>query len=210
MEQLVRVGVTGHMNLTPESVPLVAADLRRVLSEHEGPLVGVSCLARGADQVFARVVLELGGRLDVVIPAADYSERKVKPDNREEFEQLIGQATNVRVLPFETSNREAYVAANEAVFTSVDTLVAVWEGRTTGRQGRHRRHRGGSSRTRHPCHRRVARRCGTGLTRRQAPGAGSQSSVTGNRYRSATSVRTRRAVRGDSTTPRGTPGPAFL
>jgi hypothetical protein len=128
MEQLVRVGITGHMNLTPESVPLVAADLRKVLSEHDGPLVGVSCLARGADQVFARVVLELGGRLDVVIPAADYRERKVKPDNREEFEELIGQATDVRVLPFETSNREAYVAANEAVFAGVDALVAVWDG----------------------------------------------------------------------------------
>jgi hypothetical protein len=128
MEQLVRVGITGHMNLTPESVPLVTAEIRKVLSEHEGLLVGVSCLARGADQVFARVVLELGGQLDVVIPAADYRERKVKPDNREEFEELIGQAANVRVLPFETSNREAYVAANEAVFSSVDTLVAVWDG----------------------------------------------------------------------------------
>jgi hypothetical protein len=124
----VRVGITGHMNLAPESVPLVAAEIRKVLSEHEEPLVGVSCLARGADQVFARVVLELGGQLDVVIPAADYRERKVKPDNRAEFEELIGMATNVRVLPFETSNRDAYVAANEAVFTSVDTLLAVWDG----------------------------------------------------------------------------------
>jgi hypothetical protein len=124
----VRVGITGHMNLTPESVPLVAAGIRKVLSEHEQPLVGVSCLARGADQVFAHVVLELGGQLDVVIPAADYWERKVKPDNREEFEALIRQATNVRVLGFDTSNRDAYVAANETVLGGVDALVAVWDG----------------------------------------------------------------------------------
>jgi hypothetical protein len=124
----VRVGITGHMNLTPESVPLVAAGIRKVLSEHEQPLVGVSCLARGADQVFACVVLELGGQLDVVIPAADYRERKVKPDNREEFEALIRQATNVRVLEFDTSNRDAYVAANETVLGGVDALVAVWDG----------------------------------------------------------------------------------
>ena len=128
MEQLVRVGITGHMNLTPESVPLVATEIRKVLSEHEGPLVGVSCLARGADQVFARVVLELGGQLDVVIPAADYRDRKVKPDNRAEFEELIGQATKVRVLPFDTSNRDAYAAANEDVLSGVDVLVAVWDG----------------------------------------------------------------------------------
>jgi len=108
----VRIGVTGHSNLTPESVPLVAAELRDVLSEYGPPLVGVSCLARGADQVFACVVLELGGHLEVVLPSADYRERKVKPANREEFETLIGQAATVRVLPFDTSNRDAYAAVS--------------------------------------------------------------------------------------------------
>jgi hypothetical protein len=78
--------------------------------------------------VFARVVLELGGQLDVIIPAADYRERKVKPDNRAEFEALIGQAAKVRVLGFETSNRDAYVAANETVLGDVDALIAVWDG----------------------------------------------------------------------------------
>lgn len=131
-----RVGITGHSNLTPESVPLVAAELRKVLSELGGQLVGVSCLARGADQVFARVVLELGGHLEVVLPASDYRERKVKPDNREEFETLIGQAANVRVLPFDTSNRDAYAAANEDVLIGVDVLVAVWDGaRPDGKGG---------------------------------------------------------------------------
>ncbi len=72
-----RIGITGHSNLTPESVPLVAAELRKVLPEYGRPLIGVSCLAQGADQVFARVVLELGGNLEVVLPAADYRERKV-------------------------------------------------------------------------------------------------------------------------------------
>jgi hypothetical protein len=123
-----RVGVTGHSNLTPESVPAVVAELRTVLSEYGAPLVGVSCLARGADQVFARVVLELGGHLEVLLPAADYRERKVKPDNREEFDELIGRATEVRVLPFDTSTRDAYAAANDAVLSGVDVLVAVWDG----------------------------------------------------------------------------------
>lgn len=123
-----RIGITGHSNLTPDSVPLVAGEIRTVIAEYTGSLVGVSCLARGADQVFARVVLELGGQLDVVLPAADYRERKVKPDNRAEFEALIGQATTVRVLGFETSNRDAYAAASEAVLGDVDALVAVWDG----------------------------------------------------------------------------------
>ncbi len=34
----------------------------------------------------------------------------------------------MRVLPFGTSNRDAYAAANEDVLGGVDVLVAVWDG----------------------------------------------------------------------------------
>ena len=99
-----RIGITGHSNLTVESAPWVADALRAELAAHASDgLVGVSCLARGADQLFARAVLELGGALEVVIPAADYRIRKVKPDNAAAFDELIGQATMVRTLPFGTS-----------------------------------------------------------------------------------------------------------
>lgn len=106
-----RIGVTGHSRLTPESVPLVAQALRVELARHEPPFVGVSCLARGADQLFAQAVLDVGGDLAVVLPSRDYRERKVKPDNREQFEQLFARATHVRILPFDTADRDAYAAA---------------------------------------------------------------------------------------------------
>jgi predicted aspartyl protease len=125
---MVRIGITGHSNLTPDSVPLVAAAIEKVLAEHDGPITGVSCLARGADQVFARAVLDTGGTLAVILPARDYRERKVKPDNREAFESLIERAASVQVMPFETSNRDAYAAAGDAVLADVDLLVAVWDG----------------------------------------------------------------------------------
>ena len=123
-----RVGITGHSNLAPESVPIVADALRAALTDAWKPLTGVSCLARGADQVFAHVVLELGGGLHVVLPAADYRENKVKPDNRATFENLLQRAEKVRVLPFATSNRDAYAAANDTVLSDIDVLYAVWDG----------------------------------------------------------------------------------
>jgi hypothetical protein len=123
----VRVGITGHTNLTEDTVPLVAGAIRAILADHTA-LIGVSCLARGADQVFAAVVLDLGHPLEVVLPARDYRERKVKPENRERFEQLIGRATTVETLPFDVSDRAAYEAANERVLSGVDRLVAVWDG----------------------------------------------------------------------------------
>jgi hypothetical protein len=123
-----RVGITGHSNLAPESVQAVADALRAALDDVGKPLTGVSCLARGADQVFAGVVLELGGELHVVLPAADYRERKVKPDNRQAFESLFERADKVHILPFDTSNRDAYAAANDTVLSDIDVLFAVWDG----------------------------------------------------------------------------------
>lgn len=55
-----RIGITGHSNLTPDSVPLVADAIRATLAEHGEKITGVTCLARGSDQVFATVVLDLG------------------------------------------------------------------------------------------------------------------------------------------------------
>lgn len=123
-----RIGVTGHTNLTADSVPLVAEAIDVVLAEVTGPVTEVSCLARGADQVFAGVVLDLGHRLEVVLPAADYRERKVEPDDRDRFEQLIGRATHVETLPFTTSGRAAYAAAGDRVLSGIERLIAVWDG----------------------------------------------------------------------------------
>jgi hypothetical protein len=128
-----RIGITGHSNLTTSTVPLVAEAIRVTLTEHTtGPIVGITCLARGADQIFARVVLELGGQIEAVLPAADYRERKVKPDNAADFEDLLGKAASVHTMPFPQSNRDAYMAASEHVLTTVDTMIAVWDGGPSG------------------------------------------------------------------------------
>ena len=95
----------------------------------------MSCLARGADQIFARVVLELGGRLEVVLPTSTYREQKVKPDNRIDFDPLYGRAGCVHTMPFDEAGREAYEAANKALLDTVDRLTAVWDGRPSQGKG---------------------------------------------------------------------------
>lgn len=124
-----RIGVTGHMDLTDDTVALVTEALRAALKPHaDGELTGVSCLARGADSLFAQVIIDLGARLEVILPSADYRATKVKPDHAPLFDRLLAQATTVRTMPFDTHGREAYIAANEAVLSSVDHLIAVWDG----------------------------------------------------------------------------------
>lgn len=124
-----RIGVTGHAALSGPTATRVADALRAVLSTRPvAGLVGVTCLARGADQIFARVVLELGGSVEVVLPAADYRERKVGPDNAAEFDALLARAAAVHTMPLPESNREAYLAASEHVMAHTHEMVAVWDG----------------------------------------------------------------------------------
>ncbi|MGP4010516.1 hypothetical protein [Streptomyces sp. 4N124] len=132
------LAVTGHMDLTEDSVPLVRDALREALKPYaaEGSLVGVSCIAKGADSLFAEVVLELGGRLVAVIPSKDYRQNKVKPDHAAAFDRLIEAADEVLVLPNETANRSAYEDANRTLLQRANRLVAVWNGEPpTGKGG---------------------------------------------------------------------------
>ncbi|MGH3974791.1 MAG: hypothetical protein ACRDS9_15890, partial [Pseudonocardiaceae bacterium] len=112
-----------------DSVPLVYKAIIGALALYasEG-LTGISCIARGADSVFAQAVLDLDGKLEVLLPAANYREHKVKPDHAPQFDELMRRATTVRVMPFADANRAAYEAANEVLVSSCDTLFAVWDG----------------------------------------------------------------------------------
>lgn len=133
---MTRVGVTGHSDLTTMSRSLVTRALRRELTRYrDSPLVGVSCLAPGADQLFASVVLELGGRLEVVLPAPDYRERKITGADAVLFDRLLSSAGSVRFTGFERSCRPAYLAASAAMLSCVDTVLAVWDGRPAIRLG---------------------------------------------------------------------------
>ncbi|MFD4402456.1 hypothetical protein ACFWPH_06780 [Nocardia sp. NPDC058499] len=122
-----RVAVTGHMNITAETAVLVREEIALRLAEVPD-LVGVSCIARGADSVFAQAVLEAGGRLEVVLPSRNYREAKVKPDRVPVFDELVARASEVCVMDFEEAGREAYEAANEALLRSAGQLIAVWDG----------------------------------------------------------------------------------
>jgi hypothetical protein len=133
---LTTLAVTGHMNLTDGSVALVQEALREVVAEHaDGHLVGVSCIAIGADSLFAQAVLDAGGRLVAVVPSEDYREAKVKPLNLPLFDALVAAAAEVVVMPYENANRVAYEAANAELLARADRLVAVWDGAPPGGKG---------------------------------------------------------------------------
>lgn len=123
------IAVTGHMDLTDETVPLIKDALRTLLASYPpAELAGISCIAAGADSLFAEAVLNAGGRLVVIIPSRDYRQTKVKPAHAATFDRLVESAAEVHTVPHETANRGAYEAANKVLLERADRLVAVWDG----------------------------------------------------------------------------------
>jgi hypothetical protein len=127
-----RIGVTGHVHVSEAVARWATTALTERLGRIAGPppaaLHGVTCLAAGADQIFARAVLALHGSLDVVLPARDYAVRMAGTDNAAAFHELLGRARHVETMPFATSSRNAYRAASEAMLRRCDLLLAVWNG----------------------------------------------------------------------------------
>ncbi|MEU9129626.1 hypothetical protein AB0D08_16220 [Kitasatospora sp. NPDC048540] len=122
------IAVTGHLHLTDPTVHLVRAALGRLLAGHPAAaLTGVSCLAPGADALFADAVLAAGGALVAVIPSPAYRDT-VDAGYTAEFDRLRHAAAEVLVLPFDTPDADAYEAANTELLRRADLLVAVWDG----------------------------------------------------------------------------------
>jgi hypothetical protein len=129
-----RIGITGHQDLAdPTAWAWVRDTLRTIVAEQLAPLVAVSSLARGADQLFAEVALEAGGILYAVIPFPGY-ERTLDREHLARYSALLARAQQEVGVPME-SDESAYWAAGKRVVDLSDLLVAVWNGKPARGRG---------------------------------------------------------------------------
>jgi hypothetical protein len=128
MARMYRIAISGHRGLPGPTARLVDEAIRAALAEHAHDMTGISCLADGADQIFARAVTDLGGILEVVIPAAEYRDG-LPADAHPEYDDLFDRATGVRYLPFAESTSESHMAASKLMIETADELYAVWDGK---------------------------------------------------------------------------------
>jgi hypothetical protein len=125
---MTRIAISGHRSLPADTTELIDQAIRAALSGLLPDVTGISCLSDGSDQLFARAVTDLGGSLEVIIPATQYRDG-LPDDARPEYDSLITQAQTVRQLPFTESNSESHMAASTAMIDTADMLYAVWDGR---------------------------------------------------------------------------------
>lgn len=123
-----RIAVSGHRGLPPATVSLVDAAIRAALGGGAAAVTGLSCLADGADQIFARAVLDAGGQLEVIVPAERY--RAGLPSAAHaDYDRLLGQAVALHRMPLTESDSRAHMAASEFMIAHADELWAVWDGK---------------------------------------------------------------------------------
>jgi hypothetical protein len=121
-----RVGITGHRDLPPDTSELITEALRNTLDQLPLPLTGVTLLADGPDSIFAEEVLRRGGSLEVIIPATAYRDG-LPADHHATYDRLLQRASQVERLPYADSTEEAHMAGSQAMLDRVDQLLAVWD-----------------------------------------------------------------------------------
>jgi hypothetical protein len=122
-----RIAVSGHRGLAGETALLVEEAIRAALDEAGPDITGISCLADGADQIFARAVTDLGGSLEAIIPASRYRD-SLPAGAHSEFDRLLAMAANACCLLFAKPTPESFMAAAALMIDDADVLYAVWDG----------------------------------------------------------------------------------
>jgi hypothetical protein len=122
------VGMTGHQGLPAHTANLVTGALRDKLGNYGSDLVGVTMLGPGADQLFARLVLEQGGSLYVVVPATKYRDGFDDESAQRSYDELYATATHIERLDFTDSTEHAHMEGGKVVVDRADVLIAVWDG----------------------------------------------------------------------------------
>jgi hypothetical protein len=122
-----RIAITGHRGLPADTERLVDQAIRQQLAAYAGrDVVGVSNLADGADQLFAQAVLDAGGQLEVIIPAARY--RDGLPESAHAtYDALLSRASSVYRLDRIESTEGAHMEASRAMLDQAEHLFAVWD-----------------------------------------------------------------------------------
>jgi hypothetical protein len=147
------IGVTGHRDLLPEELPLLEARVREFFenlreSYPSLPLEVLSPLAEGADRLVARVALELGIRVIVLLPMQRdlYFEDFEEPQSRAEFDALV---EHEQALEFElpempgpsapsdrgTARELQYARLGVFIASHCHILLALWDGMSSSQVG---------------------------------------------------------------------------
>src|SRR5579885_3690456 len=126
-----RIGVGGHQELgNRETSRFVAEQFRQLLMtyQQQQEIVLYAALARGADQLFVHVALDLGVPVEAVLPCAEYESLFPSGKALTEFRRLLHACRVTHQLPIQLCSNEAFLAAGEWIIDHSDLSILAWNG----------------------------------------------------------------------------------
>ncbi len=123
------VGITGHQDLgTRQTADWVSQEMA-TLVDNIGVGKGITCLAKGADQLFAQILQAKQLPFVAVLPCVQIESSFQSEEDRNLFRCLLAAASETINLPFEAPSEVAYFEGGKAVVDHSEVLIAVWNGR---------------------------------------------------------------------------------
>ena len=126
MARMYRIAISGHRGLGAPTVRLVDEAIRAELARHAPDVSGISYLAYGADQIFAR-----GHRTRRYLRSR-HPRRPVPGGAARSFPFRVRRPARPGrsrpPLPFTESTPESHMAASKLMVDEADELCAVWDG----------------------------------------------------------------------------------
>jgi hypothetical protein len=140
------IGVVGHRNIVEESKEDASNHFEKILKRYiakypNTPILVVTSLAEGADQLIAEVAIKVEGVfLGVLIPMSieKYLETFSSDSAREEFNKFCAKAIFVRDTSIDMvyeDNSDAFRSNTRELSNNADLLIALWDGIASNQVG---------------------------------------------------------------------------
>jgi hypothetical protein len=140
------IGVVGHRNIVEESKEDASNHFEKILKRYKTkypntPILVVTSLAEGADQLIAEVAIKVEGVfLGVLIPMGieKYLETFSSDSAREEFNKFCAKAIFVRDTSIDMvyeDNSDAFRSNTRELSNNADLLIALWDGIASNQVG---------------------------------------------------------------------------
>ncbi len=119
-----RIGITGHQNLSFSIINWIKQEILIELNKLNVD-EAYSCLAIGADQIFAEIILENKIPLIAIIPCVLY-ETTFDSKGLISYNNLLKQSKSIIQLSFQKPSEEAFFEAGKTIISNSDVIFAIW------------------------------------------------------------------------------------
>jgi len=124
-----KIGLTGHQNIGSKSdIKWVKGVLSEEI-EKQNITCGISCLAVGADQLYAEILKVRHLPFIVIIPSDGYETTFDETSELPEYKRLLLTAEEIIRMKFSSPTEEAFYAAGKEVVNRSEMMFAIWNGK---------------------------------------------------------------------------------